>query len=123
MNGNKIVHIKQNLSVAFVPSLILWSIKEILSLYGQTNHIEINKRRGRDKKVCQLQASRQSKGWGGSKERRLGWGLKEEWRREITELLKGQDLAEKITGEKQELVEEQERGERQSKGKTVIERT
>ena len=79
--------------MAFVPSLILWSIKEILSLYGQTNHIEINKRRGRDKKVCQLQASRQSKGWGGSK---------------------GQDPAAKIMGEKWELMEEQEREERQS---------
>lgn len=42
---------------------------------------------------------------------------------EITELLKGQDLAEKIMGENRELMEEQERGERQSKGKTVIEGT
>lgn len=108
--------------MAFVPSLILWSIKEILSLYGQTNHIEINKKKEAEiEKVCQLQASRQSKGWGGVQGKVPEVGNEGGMEGEITELLKRDRTWQKIMGEKQELMEEQERGERQSKGKTVIE--
>lgn len=75
LNGNQTVHIKEKQPMAFVPSLILWSIKEILFLYGPNNPISINKRRGSEKKVCQIQATRQSKGQGGPGRRSMGrWG-------------------------------------------------